>query len=52
MISWFSRKQSCVAPSTAKAEYVVACLASCEVVWMRKLLFDLFDLQLDSTCIY
>ena len=33
MISWFSRKQSCVALSTVEAEYVVACLASCEVVW-------------------
>ena len=36
----------------AKSEYVVACSASCEVVWMRKLLSDLFDLQLDSTCIH
>ena len=52
MISWFSRKQSYVALSTSKAEYVVACSASCEVVWLRKLLFDLFDLQLDATCIH
>ena len=52
MISWFSRKQSCVALSTAEAEYVAACLASCEAVWIRKLLYDLFDLQLDATCIY
>ena len=52
MISWFSRKQSCVALSTTKAEYVAACSASCEAVWLRKLLFDLFDLQMDTTCIY
>ena len=32
VISWFSRKKSCVALSTAKAEYVAACLASCEAV--------------------
>ena len=45
VISWFRRKQSCVTLSTAKAEYVIACLASCEVVWLRKLLSDnLFDL--------
>ena len=50
--SWFSRKQSCVALSTAEAEYVAACSASCEAVWLRKLLFDLFDLQMDATCIY
>ena len=52
MISWFSRKQSYVALITAEAEYVAAYSASCEVVWLRKLLFDLFDLQLDATCIY
>ena len=32
VISWFGKKQSCVALSTAKAEYVAACSASCEVV--------------------
>ena len=52
MISWFSRKQSYVALSIAEAEYVVACSASCEVVWLRKLLSDLFDLQMDATCIH
>ena len=41
-----------MALSTVEAEYVVACSSSCEVVWLRKLLFDLFDLQLDATCIY
>ena len=51
VISWFSRKQSCVALSTAEAEYVVACSTSCEVVWLGKLLSNLFDLQLDATCI-
>ena len=52
VISWFSRKQSCVALSIAKAEYVEACSTSFEVVWLRKLLLDLFDLQLDASCIY
>ena len=52
MISWFSRKQSYVALSTTEVEYVAACSASCEAVWLRKILSDLFDLQLDATCIY
>ena len=52
VISWFSRKKSCVALSTAEAEYVAACSASCEVVWLRKLLSNLFNLQLDANCIY
>ena len=44
VISWFSRKQSSVALSTAEAEYEAACSASYEAVWLRKLLSDLFDL--------
>ena len=44
MISWFSRNQSCVALSTGEAEYVTACSASCEAIWLRKLLSNLFDL--------
>ena len=41
-----------MALSTAKVEYVAGYSTSCEVVWLRKLLSDLFDLQLDATCIY
>ena len=52
MISWFSRKQSCVLLSTVEAEYVATCSASCEAVWLRKLLSDLFDLHMDATCIH
>ena len=37
---------------TVEAKYVAACSTSCEAVWLRKLLSDLFDLQLDATCIY
>ena len=51
VISWFGRKHPCVELSTAEVEYVAACSANCEVVWLRKLLSDLFDLQLDATCI-
>ena len=50
VISWFSGKQSCVALSTVEAEYVTACSASCEAVWLKKLLSELFDLPLDATC--
>ena len=52
VISWFSRKQSCVALSTTEIEYVAFHSASFKVIWLTKLLFDLFDLQLDATCIY
>ena len=50
--SWFSKKQSYVALSTAEEEYVAYFWASYEAVWIRKLLSDLFDLQLEATCIF
>ena len=51
MISWFSRKQSNVSLSTAEAEYIAACSASCEAIWLRKLMSGLFNLELDTTVI-
>ena len=35
--------------STVEVEYVAACSTSCEVVWLRKLLSDLFYIQLDAS---
>ena len=52
MISWSSRKQGSIAQSIAEAVYIVASDACKEVVWLRKLLSDLFDGKLDSTIIH
>ena len=41
-----------MALSTAEAECVIVCLANCEAVWLRKILSDLFDIQLEVTCIF
>ena len=49
MISWFSRKQTSIALSTEKAEYIGACSACREVVWLRKMLEGLFDVEIDAT---
>ena len=46
MISWQSRKQS-----SMQAEYIAACFASCEAIWLRKLLTGLFDLEMRATAI-
>jgi hypothetical protein len=51
MISWQSRKQSSIALSTTEAEYIVACSASCEAIWLQKLLTGLFDLEMRETMI-
>jgi hypothetical protein len=46
MVSWSSMKQLRVALSTTEAEYVTACAASREAVWLRKLL----NIGLNLTC--
>ena len=51
MISWFSRKQSSVSLIMVEAEYIAACSASCESIWLRKLMSGLFNLDLDTTVI-
>jgi hypothetical protein len=43
MISWGSRKQKSVTLSTVEAEYMEACEACTEAIWLRKLISDLFD---------
>lgn len=51
MISWMSTKQDRVSLSSVEAEYVVSCEVGKEVVWLRKLLTDLFEKPLDPTVI-
>jgi len=52
MIYWRNRKQKFVALSMTEVEYIVATMASCEVVWLRKLFGDLFEHVLDTTIIH
>ena len=40
-VSWSSRRQSCVALSTAEAEYMALASATQEAVWLRKLALDI-----------
>ncbi|KAA0042331.1 gag/pol protein [Cucumis melo var. makuwa] len=40
-VVWRSIKQSCIANSTMEAEYVAACEAAKEAVWLKKFLTDL-----------
>ena len=40
-ISWRSIKQECTADSTSEAEYVAACEAAKEAVWLKRFLMEL-----------
>jgi hypothetical protein len=51
LTSWQSRKQSSIALSTAEAEYIAACSANCESIWLQKLLTSLFHLEMEATVI-
>ena len=40
-ISWRSIKQECTVDSTSEAEYVAACEAAKEAVWLKRFLLEL-----------
>ena len=51
-VLWFSRKHKSVALSSAEPEYMAASQASCEALWLHKLLVNLFGQELRPTMIY
>ena len=51
-ITWRSRKQYVPADSTTEAEYVVAAQATKEIIWLRKILEDLQEKQMNSTPLF
>ena len=51
-VSWKSRKQDCVALSTAEAEYMALACTAQEAVWMRELNIDMNNKLNEPTTIY
>ena len=51
-ISWRSNKQSCVALSTAEAEYVALAAAAQEAIWLQQLVSDILIEPIEETEIY
>jgi protein associated with RNAse G/E len=51
IVSWSSKKQPTVSLSSIEAEYKALCEATCEVVWLRRLLQDVGEEQRKATII-
>jgi hypothetical protein len=52
VVSWNCKKQATVATSTAEAEYILAWEATCEIVWLRRILQDLGISQAEATSLF
>jgi hypothetical protein len=52
LISWASKKYPIISICSAEAEYVIATLASCEIVWLGILLNDMSHTEKDPTPIF
>jgi hypothetical protein len=52
IISWMSKKQATTATSSTEAEYMAACPATKEAVWIRNVLLGLDQEQRDPTVIF
>jgi len=51
VIAWSRKKQSIVLLSSVELEYQARCAATCEAVWLRRLLHDVGEEQKDATII-
>ena len=49
---WASKKQPIFSQSTTEAEYIVANVATCQEIWLRRILADLCERQEDATTIF
>jgi hypothetical protein len=50
-ISWFSKKQNCVALSTAEAEYIAAGSSCSQLLWMKQMLSE-YNVEQDMLTSY
>jgi hypothetical protein len=51
VITWSNRKQTSATLSLIEAEYITVSMASCEAIWLHKLLTCLCDQELEPTVI-
>jgi hypothetical protein len=51
LVFWFSQKQKSVSLSSDEVDYMVASQASCEAIWLCKMLVGLFGQEMSLTVI-
>ncbi|KAI8436415.1 hypothetical protein MSG28_010011 [Choristoneura fumiferana] len=51
-VTWSSQRQQTVALSTTEAEFMAACAATKEAMWIRQLLCDIGDYKQDTMCLH
>jgi len=51
VIAWTAKRQKTVALSTCESEYIAACVATREAIWLRRLLKDVGKQQIGGTLI-
>jgi len=51
-VTWSSKKQATTTLSTSEAEYIAATSATCQAVWLRRVLADLQQVQKGATEIF
>lgn len=52
LVTWVSQKRRCVALSSCEVEFMAATAASCQAVWLGKLLSQITDENINPVVIY
>lgn len=52
LVTWSSRKQTTVALSSTKADYIAITSASAQALWMRKVLEEIGERKIGSTILF
>lgn len=52
LITWNSQKQKCVALSSCEAEFMAATAASCQAIWLRKLLTQITGISIQPVTLF
>jgi len=51
-ISWSAKRQELISLSTTESEYIAATYAAKEALWLRALISQLFEVQLNATTLF